>query len=161
MISLPNSSQSTSTFLCLNAPHELALASPVATPTASMHNLVLMVLKIFTFCLQISRPSTSSESPEISLKSQNEAKDTKKIGTKVADRAKKRAWYNNLLYPSYKSRSEEAKKLFNLSDDERLVVGESNVNPKRRCLSEIQGFIAWDIKCPRCVVLSFPYQFSN
>lgn len=84
-----------------------------------------MVPKIFTLCLQISRPSTSSESPEISLKSQNELRESKKVGSKVAERVKKRAWYNNIL-PSYKSRSEEAKKLFNLTDEERLVVGESD-----------------------------------
>jgi hypothetical protein len=83
-----------------------------------------MFFKIFTLCLQPSRPSTSSESPEIF--SRDELRESKKSasGSKLADRAKKRAWYNNLLYPSYKSRAEECKKLFNLSEDERLVVGE-------------------------------------
>jgi hypothetical protein len=97
-----------------------------------------MVPKIFTLCLQISRPATSSESTDVSLKSPSE----KKLGSKVVERAKKRAWYNNLLYPSYKSRSEEAKKLFNLTDDERLVVGESNVNPERRFSSDFEGLFS-------------------
>jgi hypothetical protein len=101
-----------------------------------------MVPKIFTLCLQISRPATSSESTDVSLKSQG---DQKKLGSKIVERAKKRAWYNNLLYPSYKSRSEEAKKLFNLTDDERLVVGESNVNPERRFSSDFECFF------PLCV----------
>lgn len=116
-----------------------------------------MIPKMFTFCLQISRPSTSSESPEISSKSPNETKDLKKPGSKVVDRAKKRAWYNNLLYPSYKSRSEEAKKLFNLTDDERLVVGESNLVPERIFLSEHQGlsdFEETNIPGVRVVLLS-------
>lgn len=44
--------------------------------------------------------------------------------TKVSERAKKKAWYS-VLYPSYKSRSEDFKKLFKgVPDDERLVVGE-------------------------------------
>lgn len=44
--------------------------------------------------------------------------------TKVPQRAKKKSWYS-VLYPSYKSRSEDFKKLFkDVPDDERLVVGE-------------------------------------
>jgi hypothetical protein len=49
---------------------------------------------------------------------------TKKHPSKQAERAKKKAWYN-VLYPSYKSRSEDFKKLFkDVPDDERLIVGE-------------------------------------
>ena len=40
-------------------------------------------------------------------------------------RAKKTSWYN-ALYPSYKSRTEDFKKIFNnLPPGERLIVGES------------------------------------
>lgn len=42
--------------------------------------------------------------------------------SKLGERAKKKAWYN-VLYPSYKSRTEDFKKLFNLPEDERLIVG--------------------------------------
>lgn len=45
--------------------------------------------------------------------------------SKVSERAKKKAWYS-VLYPSYKSRTEDFKKLFKgVPDDERLVVGEN------------------------------------
>lgn len=47
-----------------------------------------------------------------------------KHSSKVSERAKKKSWYS-VLYPSYKSRSEDFKKLFKgVPDDERLVVGE-------------------------------------
>lgn len=49
-----------------------------------------------------------------------------KAASKISERAKKKSWYN-VLYPSYKSRSEDFKKLFKeVPDDERLVVGEWN-----------------------------------
>ncbi|XP_055703034.1 protein Aster-B-like isoform X2 [Phlebotomus papatasi] len=42
--------------------------------------------------------------------------------SKVSERAKKKSWYS-VLYPTYKSRSEDFKKLFKgVPDDERLVV---------------------------------------
>ncbi|CAD7088666.1 unnamed protein product [Hermetia illucens] len=45
-----------------------------------------------------------------------------KAASKISERAKKKSWYN-VLYPSYKSRSEDFKKLFKeVPDDERLVV---------------------------------------
>lgn len=48
-----------------------------------------------------------------------------KAVSKVSERAKKKAWYS-VLYPSYKSRTEDFKKLFKgVPDDERLVVGEN------------------------------------
>ena len=50
----------------------------------------------------------------------------KPYSSKLAERAKKKAWYS-VLYPSYKSRSEDFKKLFkDVPDEERLVVGESD-----------------------------------
>jgi hypothetical protein len=72
--------------------------------------------------------SETSKSLE-DLKELKDSKDTKdgkdkdKI-SKVAERAKKKAWYHSGLYPSYKSRCEDFKKLFkDVPDDERLVVG--------------------------------------
>lgn len=68
---------------------------------------------------------------------QDDVRDSKKSSPrsiKPAERAKKKAWYS-AIYPSYKSRSEDFKKLFNVQKDEQLVVGESNVNwniPKRK-----------------------------
>ncbi|GAB0099832.1 GRAM domain-containing protein 1B [Sergentomyia squamirostris] len=45
-----------------------------------------------------------------------------KSTSKVSERAKKKSWYS-VLYPTYKSRSEDFKKLFKgVPDDERLVV---------------------------------------
>ncbi|CRK91119.1 CLUMA_CG004807, isoform A, partial [Clunio marinus] len=69
---------------------------------------------------------------EVELQSINEANnesdgtnDSKRSSSlnvsKLAERAKKKAWYS-AIYPSYKSRDEDFKKLFNVSDDERLVV---------------------------------------
>lgn len=79
---------------------------------------------------QDARHSTRrSPSPDVSNKSQDEVRDSRKSspgGSKLADRAKKKAWYN-VIYPSYKSRAEDFRKLFNVPEDERLVVGESNV----------------------------------
>lgn len=50
--------------------------------------------------------------------------DMKKLpNSKLGDKAKKKAWYS-AIYPSYKSRSEDFKKLFKLPEDERLLVGE-------------------------------------
>lgn len=48
--------------------------------------------------------------------------DAKRPNSKLAEKAKKKAWYN-VIYPSYKSRSEDFKKLFKLPEDERLLVG--------------------------------------
>lgn len=54
----------------------------------------------------------------------NTVTDKPKGTSKVSERAKKKSWYS-VLYPSYKSRSEDFKKLFKgVPDDERLVVGE-------------------------------------
>lgn len=65
------------------------------------------------------------------MKLQDDGKDKdgkdKRPGSssKLAEKAKKKAWYS-VLYPSYKSRAEDFKKLFkDVPDDERLVVGES------------------------------------
>lgn len=88
-------------------------------------------------CLQDARQSifearetsAASSSTDPNSKSQDDLKDSKKSssgGSKLAERAKKKAWYN-VIYPSYKSRSEDFKKLFHVPDDERLVVGELQV----------------------------------
>lgn len=79
---------------------------------------------------QDSTASKSSESSNSNITTiENNAKSTPasterpKSVSKVSERAKKKAWYS-VLYPSYKSRSEDFKKLFKgVPDDERLVVG--------------------------------------
>lgn len=112
---------------------------------------------------QESRHSTdgTSPSPEITSKSQDDLKDSKKSstssgGSKLGDRAKKKAWYN-VIYPSYKSRSEDYKKLFNVPDDERLVVGESDEISKskieRIMCDKIQLICVCVLVQPRCVFL--------
>lgn len=65
-----------------------------------------------------SATNTSSTSAQLS------ETDRPKSVSKISERAKKKAWYS-VLYPSYKSRSEDFKKLFkDVPDDERLIVGE-------------------------------------
>lgn len=60
---------------------------------------------------QVSSSSTSNEKP---------AKST----SRLSERAKKKSWYN-VIYPNYKSRAEDFKKLFkDVPNDERLIVGE-------------------------------------
>lgn len=68
--------------------------------------------------LELNR-STSQESTISTIKE-------KKYGDKKSSERpkKKSAWYN-VLYPTYKSRSEDFKRLFkDVPDDERLIVGE-------------------------------------
>ncbi|XP_037042706.1 protein Aster-B-like isoform X2 [Bradysia coprophila] len=74
----------------------------------------------------ISKSSDSSNlasNNDLSKASQNDSTNERpKSVSKVSERAKKKSWYN-VLYPSYKSRSEDFKKLFkDVPDDERLVV---------------------------------------
>ncbi|KAL7029056.1 hypothetical protein ACKWTF_006077 [Chironomus riparius] len=59
----------------------------------------------------------TSASPETS-KSQD---DLKRPSSTLAEKAKKKNWYN-VIYPSYKSRSDDFKKLFSIPEDERLLV---------------------------------------
>ena len=41
-----------------------------------------------------------------------------------SDRSKKRFWYSNILYPTYKSRSDDFKRIFkNVPNEEKLIVG--------------------------------------
>lgn len=68
-----------------------------------------------------STSNDASASPEMLSRSQDDLKgESKKMS--LGDKAKKKAWYN-VIYPSYKSRTEDFKKLFNLPEDERLLVG--------------------------------------
>lgn len=64
----------------------------------------------------------ASASPETTNKSHDNLKDIRRPSSRLAEKAKKKAWYN-VIYPSYKSRSEDFKKLFDIPDDERLLVG--------------------------------------
>lgn len=68
-------------------------------------------------------PPTVQPSTTTATTTTSSANDRPKGSGKVSERAKKKAWYS-VLYPSYKSRSEDFKKLFKgVPDDERLVVG--------------------------------------
>ncbi|XP_020298027.1 GRAM domain-containing protein 1B-like [Pseudomyrmex gracilis] len=61
----------------------------------------------------------SSDSAELSKSSTHEGKKE----TRSSDRSKKKSSWYNVLYPTYKSRSEDFKRIFkNVPDDERLVV---------------------------------------
>jgi hypothetical protein len=70
-----------------------------------------------------STTTDTSASAETS-KSQDDLKDIKRpsSSTTLGEKAKKKAWYN-VIYPSYKSRSDDFKKLFSIPEDERLLVG--------------------------------------
>lgn len=72
----------------------------------------------------MSIPSDHNVSNESTSRSQDDLKAEmkKSSGSKLGDKAKKKAWYN-VIYPSYKSRSEDFKKLFDIPEDERLLVG--------------------------------------
>lgn len=74
----------------------------------------------------ISTTSTVSSTQPQAVTNTTLSTDRPKGSGKVSERAKKKAWYS-VLYPSYKSRSEDFKKLFKgVPDDERLVVGMLN-----------------------------------
>ena len=68
-----------------------------------------------------STATDTSASPETS-KSQDDLKEANKLRPSLAEKAKKKAWYN-VIYPSYKSRSDDFKKLFSIPEEERLLVG--------------------------------------
>lgn len=55
------------------------------------------------------------------------SQDRQKNNGKISERVRKKSWYN-VIYPSYKTRSQTFKKLFkDVPNDERLVVGRLNV----------------------------------
>lgn len=67
---------------------------------------------------------------EISPASDAKSESTSSSGKqKKEGRGKKKpAWYNVLLYPTYKSRSEDFKHIFkDVPDDERLIVGKNKI----------------------------------
>lgn len=68
----------------------------------------------------------SSDSAEPGRNYAYEVKKESRSGDRVK---KKSSWYN-VLYPTYKSRSEDFKRIFkDVPDDERLVVGEKEKTP--------------------------------
>lgn len=65
---------------------------------------------------EVSLTSTVLNEPEI-------IQDRHKNNGKISERVRKKSWYN-VIYPSYKSRSQTLKKLFkDVPNDERLIVG--------------------------------------
>lgn len=65
--------------------------------------------------------SRSSNSIELSKHSVSESKKDSKGSD---HRNKKKSWYSNIFYPTYKSRSNDFKRIFkNVPHEERLVVG--------------------------------------
>jgi len=64
--------------------------------------------------------SRSSDSADLNKSSTHENKKE----ARSSDRSKKKSSWYNVLYPTYKSRSEDFKRIFkDVPDDERLVVG--------------------------------------
>lgn len=58
--------------------------------------------------------------------------------SRLSERAKKKSWYN-VIYPNYKSRAEDFKKLFkDVPNDERLIVGELFSGTPRN------DYVQWD-----------------
>jgi hypothetical protein len=74
----------------------------------------------------LSRSSGSSHIHELSRSSSHEgpSKERTKESARTADRTKKKSSWYNVLYPTYKSRSEDFKRIFkDVPPDERLIVG--------------------------------------
>lgn len=72
--------------------------------------------------IQASPPPSNVTEP---IPTTNEPKvlDLAKSNGNITDRVRKKSWYN-VIYPSYKSRSQTFKKLFkDVPNDERLIVG--------------------------------------
>lgn len=69
---------------------------------------------------QSSSTTTDTSASPDTTRSQDDLKDSKKLS--LGEKAKKKNWYN-VIYPSYKSRSDDFKKLFTIPDEERLLVG--------------------------------------
>lgn len=68
--------------------------------------------------LQVPNVSSSSNSD-----SQPFGFEKSRSGSKISNRVKLKSWYN-VIYPSYKSRAEQFKKIFkDVPDDQRLIVG--------------------------------------
>ncbi|XP_037959633.1 protein Aster-B-like isoform X2 [Teleopsis dalmanni] len=64
---------------------------------------------------ELVRGNSAQESSSLSI-------EKSKSGSRLSERAKKKSWYN-VLYPNYKSRSQDFKKLFKeVPNDERLIV---------------------------------------
>lgn len=95
-----------------------------------------VIKKSFKYFKELFNKSSDSSINQLDrLLDEKDGKDKDKLkpySSKLAERAKKKAWYS-VLYPSYKSRSEDFKKLFkDVPDEERLVVGESHANKARQ-----------------------------
>lgn len=74
----------------------------------------------------LSRSSGSSHVHELSRSISHEgpSKERTKESARTSDRTKKKSSWYNVLYPTYKSRSEDFKRIFkDVPQDERLVVG--------------------------------------
>lgn len=73
--------------------------------------------------LQVSKVSSSNSEQCYTV-------EKSKSGSKISEKTKRKAWYN-VIYPSYKSRSEQFKKLFKeVPDDQRLIVGRCTISKK-------------------------------
>lgn len=72
--------------------------------------------------IQASPPPSNVTEP-ISTTNEPKVLDLAKSNGNITDRVRKKSWYN-VIYPSYKSRSQTFKKLFkDVPNDERLIVG--------------------------------------
>lgn len=86
---------------------------------------------IYTYILQDaqSKVSESNSTEGVLLRGDPTSNDKPNKGTsRLSERAKKKSWYN-VIYPNYKSRAEDFKKLFkDVPNDERLIVGKFNIS---------------------------------
>lgn len=89
----------------------------------------------------------SSDSADLNKSSSHESKKE----SRGSDRSKKKSSWYNVLYPTYKSRSEDFKRIFkDVPDDERLVVGKC-------CLKNV---VSCTYKNVLCQIL-FPVSYSS
>lgn len=81
--------------------------------------------------------SKSSDSAELNKSSSHESKKESR-----SERSKKKSSWYNVLYPTYKSRSEDFKRIFkDVPDDERLVVGKCCLKKVDFCTYKIYNIL--------------------
>jgi hypothetical protein len=97
----------------------------------------------------VSRSSDSSHIHDLSRSISHEgpSKERNKESARGSDRTKKKSWYN-VLYPTYKSRSEDFKRIFkDVPPEERLIVGKS-IGFLKYCSYEVQKQILSVVNTP-------------
>lgn len=121
-----------------NAPDFLQSSSPQPTLTVSTplpeHPPFIPLNRSASQECQPRHNASSQSAPSLSVLNLSTVGQNKS----QEPRTKKKSWYN-ALYPTYKSRAEDFKRIFkDIPDDERLIVGqyiETYLNRSLKCIS--------------------------